>query len=237
MKRVRDFMRKLGIEGDEKLFFTALVHSSYANEMRQIGVKIESNERLEFLGDAVVELLICEILYRDYPNAREGVMARVKAGAASEKVLSMIAREIDLGSHLFLGKGEEATGGRDRDSILADAFEAVSAAIYLTGGMDLFREKFEGVFKRYIDMIMEGKILFDYKTALQELTQALFKVLPTYSVVGRKGEEFIVTVSVNGKVLGRGIGRSKKEAEKRAAKQAYEKLKKDNPDIPTLRGM
>ncbi len=222
--------------------FTSLVHTSYANEQRQAGRKfIVSNERLEFLGDAVVDLLICEILYREYPKASEGVMAKVKAAVASEKVLALLAREIDLGSYVFLGRGEELSGGRERDSILADTLEALIAAIYLESGPEEVRRIFESRLKRYIDLVMSGKLLFDYKTALQEVTQEMYKVLPNYRVVEKSANGFEVEVSVNGIVLGRGRGRSKKEAEKEAARRAYERIKspkkEDNPDIPPIRGM
>jgi len=225
--RTKELQKRLELNGvDLDTLFTALVHSSYANEQRQAGRKdISSNERLEFLGDAVVDLLVCDILYETYPNASEGEMSRVKAAVASEKILSMIAREIDLGSYLFLGKGEEMNGGRNRDSILADAFEAFLGAIFLGEGLEGVKRRFSSSFEKYIKLVMEEKLLFDYKTALQELTQRMLKKLPEYKVISRGGEGFEVEVIVDGKTLGRGRGRSKKEAEKAAAEEAYKILK------------
>ena len=224
-KTVR-LIEKLGIDVDSPdLFFLSMVHSSYANEQKQAGRKIDSNERLEFLGDAVVDLLVCDVLYRNYPDASEGVMSKVKAAVASEKVLSMMAREYELNEHLFLGKGEEMTGGRDRDSILADAMEALVGAVYLSKGFGTVKEVFGEKFIRYSKLVMEGKLLFDYKTALQEITQERFKVLPEYEVSTKKNNYFEVKVYINGKFFGKGKGRSKKEAEKRAAEEAYKALK------------
>jgi len=225
--RTKELQKRLELNGvDLDTLFTALVHSSYANEQRQAGRKdISSNERLEFLGDAVVDLLVCDILYETYPNASEGEMSRVKAAVASEKILSMIAREIDLGSYLFLGKGEEMNGGRNRDSILADAFEAFLGAIFLGEGLEGVKRRFSSSFEKYTRLVMEEKLLFDYKTALQELTQRMLKKLPEYKVISRGGEGFEVEVIVDGKTLGRGRGRSKKEAEKAAAEEAYKILK------------
>ena len=220
---VASFLRKLGLKAkDPEIFFEALTHTSYANEQKQAGRRdVESNERLEFLGDAVVDLLVCDILYRRYPNASEGEMSRVKAAVASEKVLSMIAREMELGKVLFLGRGEEMTGGRDRDSILADAVEAVLGAVYIEGGLELVKRIFQNRFEGYVDLVMRGKLLFDYKTALQEITQREFKSLPQYRLVSKDSEGFTVEVLVNGRPMGKGKGRSKKEAEKAAAKEAY----------------
>ena len=223
------FLNKLNLccKGIET-FFVSLVHSSYANEQIQVGRNdITSNERLEFLGDAVVDLVVCDLLYRKYPNATEGEMSKVKAAVASEKILSIMAREINLGDYLFLGKGEENTGGRNRDSILADAFEAFLGAIYMTYDLFKVKELFGKRFNHYISLVMEGKLLFDYKTALQEFTQRISKELPEYRVVQKKNNSFVVEVLVNNKVMGKGSGRSKKEAEKAAAEAAYKALMED----------
>lgn len=226
LEKTRKLVEKLGMNVDSlDLFFLSMVHSSYANEQRQAGRTIDSNERLEFLGDAVVDLLVCDILYRSYPEASEGVMSKVKAAVASEKILSMMAREYELGDHLFLGKGEEMTGGRNRDSILADAMEALMGAVYLSKGFQKVKEVFGEKFKRYSKLVIDGKLLFDYKTALQEVTQERFKVLPEYEVSTKKNNFFEVKVYINGKLFGKGRGRSKKEAEKRAAEEAYKALK------------
>lgn len=226
LEKTQKLIEKLGIKVKNlDLFFLSMVHSSYANEQRQAGRKIDSNERLEFLGDAVVDLLVCDILYKNYPMASEGVMSKVKAAVASEKILSVMAREYGLGEHLFLGKGEEMTGGRDRDSILADAMEALMGAVYLSEGFHTVRDIFGEKFMRYSKLVMDGKLLFDYKTALQEVTQERFKALPEYEVSAKKNNYFEVKVYINGKLFGKGKGRSKKEAEKRAAEEAYKALK------------
>ncbi len=228
-EKVIEFLNKINLCcKDIETFFTSLIHSSYANEQIQVGRSdISSNERLEFLGDAVVDLVVCDLLYRRYPNATEGEMSKVKAAVASEKILSVMAREIALGDYLFLGKGEENTGGRDRDSILADAFEALLGAIYITFGLSKVKEIFGDRFSYYISLVMEGKLLFDYKTALQELTQKTLKELPEYRVVQKKNNAFVVEVLISNKVMGKGSGRSKKEAEKAAAESAYKALMED----------
>ncbi len=228
-EKVIEFLNKINLCcKDIETFFTSLIHSSYANEQIQVGRSdISSNERLEFLGDAVVDLVVCDLLYRRYPNATEGEMSKVKAAVASEKILSVMAREIALGDYLFLGKGEENTGGRDRDSILADAFEALLGAIYITFGLSKVKEIFGDRFSYYISLVMEGKLLFDYKTALQELTQKTLRELPEYRVVQKKNNAFVVEVLISNKVMGKGSGRSKKEAEKAAAESAYKALMED----------
>ncbi len=226
LETIKKMIRSLEWEvRDLQLFFQSMVHSSYANEQKQAGRDIESNERLEFLGDAVVDLIVCDVLYKSYPGASEGMMSKVKAAVASEKVLSMMAREYKLNEFLFLGKGEELSGGRERDSILADAMEAFIAAVYLSMGFETTSRVFSEHFKKYSKLVMKGKLLFDYKTALQELTQEIYKILPEYEVSTKKNNYFEVKVYVNGKLLGTGKGRSKKEAEKRAAEEAYKALR------------
>ncbi|ACM23641.1 ribonuclease III [Thermotoga neapolitana] len=229
-RTVEELQKRLGVLfNDEELLFRALCHSSYANEQKQAGREdVESNEKLEFLGDAVLELFVCEILYRKYPEAEVGDLARVKSAVASEEVLARVSRRLELGKYLFLGKGEEKTGGRERDSILADAFEALLAALYLDQGYQKIKDLFEDEFESYIEKIMKGEILFDYKTALQEIVQREHKTPPEYVLVRteKNGSEklFVVEVRVNDETLAVGRGRTKKEAEKDAARKAYEKL-------------
>ncbi|MEJ5230438.1 MAG: ribonuclease III [Pseudothermotoga sp.] len=230
-KTVIDFMESLGYRFLEpRLIYTALCHSSYSHEQKQRGRKdVESNERLEFLGDAAIDLIIAEYLYTHFPDAPEGVMAKIKAAIASEEALAQIARDINLGSYLFLGRGEEITGGRDRDSILADTLEAVAAAIYIDGGVESLKKCLLSHFAKYAQEISEGKIVFDYKTHLQEITQERFRQLPEYILVDEKGpshmKKFIVELRLNRKTIAFGEGLSIKEAEKDAAKKALEKLK------------
>ncbi|HRD19500.1 MAG TPA: ribonuclease III [Fervidobacterium sp.] len=210
---------------DNMLLFNALCHSSYAYELNQLGRDVKNNERLEFLGDAVVELLVCDILYRNYPEASEGVMAKVKGAVASEEVLTELAKQYNLGKYVFLGKGEEKTGGRTRSSILADTFEALCAAIYLDGGLDTVVRVFGERFAQQIKVFLSGQRIFDYKTALQEITQERYRELPEYRLVRLDDNgKFIVELYVHGKKFATGVGNSKKDAEKRAAKKAYDTL-------------
>lgn len=206
---------------DEKLLLQALTHSSYANSM---GLK--SNETLEYLGDAVLELIISFYLYTEYPDLNEGELTRRRAMIVSEPSLSSAARELDLGSFLILGKGEEMTGGRGKPSILADAFEALTGAIYLDGGMKSAR-KF--IFKTLInnlgnmDASSENR---DFKTLLQHELHKNFACDAHYQTQASSGpahnRTFISRVYRGNVLLGEGEGKNKKEAEQRAARQAIE---------------
>ncbi|MFN4190015.1 MAG: ribonuclease III, partial [Pseudothermotoga sp.] len=201
------FMESIGHRFLEpELVYNALCHSSYAHEQNQRGRKdVISNERLEFLGDAAIDLLIAEYLYTNFSDASEGVMAKVKAAVASEEALAQIARDINLGQYLFLGHGEEITGGRDRDSILADTLEAVAAAIYIDGGMQSLQKCLLPHFAKYAKQVLEGKIVFDYKTFLQEMTQERFKQLPEYVLIDEQGpshmKKFTVELRLNRRVI------------------------------------
>ncbi len=233
LRNVINLMEKLGYRFLEpKLLFTALCHSSYVHEQKQKGRNnIESNERLEFLGDSVAEILVSDYLYKTFSNYSEGAMAKIKAAIASEEALSQIAKDMGLGNFVFLGKGEEMTGGRDRDSILSDTLEAFIGAIYIDGGFEAVRRVVFPYFEHYIKEIADGKIVFDHKTALQEITQARFKTLPKYVLVKEEGpshmKRFTVELRVKRRVLAVGEGSSIKEAEKAAAKIALERLKKE----------
>lgn len=231
IKRIIELMDKIEYRFyDPSLLFTALCHSSYAHEEKQRGRKdIESNERLEFLGDAVLNLLMAEHLYKNYPEAPEGTMAKVKAAAASEEVLAQVARDIELNRYIFLGHGEELNAGRERDSILSGSLEALAAALYLDGGFKVVDRILIPHISRYVSQIIEGKVIFDYKTALQELAQEKYKALPKYVLVRQEGpphmKKFFVEVKLKGQSLAIGEGTSIKDAEKNAAKLAMEKLK------------
>ncbi|MEN3042979.1 MAG: ribonuclease III [Fervidobacterium sp.] len=227
-----EFEEKLGYHfKDIMLLFNALCHSSYTYEVNQLGRNIKNNERLEFLGDAVVELVVCDLLYRNYPEATEGDMAKVKGAVASEEVLTEIANEYQLGRYIFLGKGEEKTGGRSRSSILADAFEALCAAIYLDGGLKSVINVFGRNFATAIEIFLTGQRIFDYKTALQEITQERYKELPEYRTVKNdENGKFTVELYIQGRKISTGSGYSKKDAEKDAAKKAYELLVEEMED-------
>ncbi len=209
---------------DISLLQNALAHSSYANERWHNSLK--SNERLEFLGDSVLGMLVADYLYRSFPDRPEGELTRMRADMVCEKTLAVVARRLDLGEHLLLGKGEEQGGGRTRESILADAVESVIAACYLDGGMDAakaFVEKFI-----LVNVPLRKLNNADYKTALQELVQQKKNQTITYRLAGESGpdhdKQFVVELTLNGELFGIGEGSSKKRAEQDAARQALEKL-------------
>ncbi len=206
------------------LLQNALSHSSYANERWHDSLK--SNERLEFLGDSVLGMVVAEHLYRTFPNRPEGELTRMRADMVCEKTLAKVANSLDLGRHLLLGKGEEQGGGRGRESILADAVESVIAACYLDGGMTAavqFIQKFI-----LVNVPVTKLHNADYKTALQELVQQKKNQVLSYNLVGESGpdhdKQFRVELTLNGEVVGTGIGSSKKRAEQAAAQKALELL-------------
>lgn len=218
--------QKLGYHFQNRaLLENALTHSSYANENRGRG--LQSNERLEFLGDSVLGMVTADYLYRVHPDLPEGDLTRTRAALVCEGSLVEVARELDLGSHLLLGKGEDAGGGRERPSIVADAVEALLAAVYLDGGIGSARK----VITRFIlDAEEEKTGSRDYKTALQELVQRESGQVLEYRLTGSTGPDhakvFQVAVDLNGAPIGSGEGRSKKEAEQAAAKAAFAGLTK-----------
>ena len=206
------------------LLQNALSHSSYANERWHDSLK--SNERLEFLGDSVLGMVVAEHLYRTFPDRPEGELTRMRADMVCERTLAKVANGLELGKHLLLGKGEEQGGGRGRESILADAVESVIAACYLDGGMDAavqFIQKFI-----LVNVPVTRLHNADYKTALQELVQQKKNQLLSYNLVGESGpdhdKKFVVQLQLNGKTVGMGEGSSKKRAEQNAAKNAMETL-------------
>ena len=209
---------------DISLLQNALAHSSYANERWHNSLL--SNERLEFLGDSILGMTVADHLYRNFPDRPEGELTRMRADMVCEKTLAAVANRIGLGQHLLLGHGEERFGGRNRDSILADAVESVIAACYLDGGF----ESAAAFIRSFIlcDVPVKQLHNVDYKTALQELVQRKKNQVLTYALVGESGPDhdksFLVEVSLNGQVVGNGSGRSKKKAEQMAAQDAMEKL-------------
>lgn len=206
------------------LLQNALAHSSYANERWHNSLM--SNERLEFLGDAILGMTVAKFLYQTFPDRPEGELTRMRADMVCEQTLAKVAGKIDLGRHLLLGNGEEQGGGRTRNSILADAVESVIAACYLDGGMEAAQQFVD----RFILVEVPVKRLHnaDYKTALQELIQQKRNQVLTYVLVGESGpdhdKKFDVEVKLNGAVVGFGSGSSKKRAEQDAARSALEKL-------------
>ena len=206
------------------LLQNALTHSSYANERWHDSLL--SNERLEFLGDSILGMLVAEYLYRSFPDRPEGDLTRMRADMVCEKTLAAVANKIGLGQHLMLGHGEEQGGGRSRDSILADAMESVIAACFLDGGLDAALQ----FIRRFILVEVPVTKLHnaDYKTRLQELVQQKKNQTLSYQLIGQSGpdhdKKFDVEVSLNGKVVGTGTGRSKKRAEQDAAREAISLL-------------
>jgi len=215
--------KRLGIElRRPELMQQALRHKSAQQELN-----LPSNERLEFLGDAVLGLTIAAYLYRARPDLAEGELTKVKAVAVSEPMLATIARELNLGAYLLLAKGEEQSGGRKRSSILADALEAVIAAIYLDRGKTLARKVIVELFSDHLGAIERAEHELDYKTVLQEKIQELHRRPPSYHVVGESGPDhdrtFVAEARLAGRVLGKGTGKSKKQAEQAAARAALGK--------------
>lgn len=212
---------KLGYKFNNiKLLQNALNHSSYANEVRN---GVTSNERLEFLGDSVLSVIVSDYIYKNYRSWPEGELTKLRASLVCEKSLCGFSRELNLGQYLKLGKGEEKNGGRERDSILADAFEAVLAAIYLDGGMEPARRHVMNFVLRELKHTDE-EVFKDYKTALQEIIQRNPEESVTYTLAGTSGPDhdksFEVEVLLNSNVIGRGTGKNKKQAEQAAAKEA-----------------
>ena len=210
---------------DPSLLVHALTHSSYANEHKNEG--LTSNERLEFLGDSVLGMVVADHLYRTHPDMPEGELTRTRAALVCEESLHDVAKSLNLGVYLRLGKGEDAGGGRSRPSILADATESLLAAVYLDGGIAQARRLIR---KLILDQEREKAVDRDYKTALQELVQRTPGSAIAYRLVKETGPDhcrvFVMEVTIGGTAAGQGEGRTKKEAEQMAAKAAIERLNK-----------
>ncbi len=226
-KDLRPLFAALGVEPQNvDLYRRALTHSSYANE-RGLGSSAH-NERLEFLGDAVLGLVVSDLLYRRFPGLPEGKLTRLRAEAVREESLAMLAGELNLGHYLRLGRGERASGGRERPSALADAMEALLAAVYLDLGLTAARQAVENLYSSLLSEMEKGVVWHDYKTLLQEYAQGSLQTSPEYRIVAEEGPDhmktFSATVSLDGRVCGAGSGRTKKEAEQEAARNAYQTL-------------
>mgnify|MGYP000398448791 CR=1 FL=1 len=225
MTDIKKFQEVIGYHfHDEKLLRQALTHSSFANEKHL--KKHSDNERLEFLGDAVLEIISSEFLYKEYPDKPEGELTKLRASIVCEPTLALCTKDIALGEYLLLGKGEDQTGGRGRKSILSDALEAVIGAIYLDGG---FANAKEFIHKYILTDIEHKQLFYDSKTILQEMVQGGQEKGIVYQLVGEEGPDhnksFRVEVVIGGEAFGCGIGRTKKAAEQEAAYQAILKLK------------
>ena len=227
MPDITDLQKTLGVAFiRHSLLQQALVHSSYVNE-NSASVS-GHNERLEFLGDAVLGLIVAGELYRDFPDLSEGEMTKLRATLVRRDTLARVARSMSLGDFLYMGKGEESSGGRSKTPNLAGALEAVIAAVYLDRGIMAARDMFISLFAAEWQKLASPGTGVDYKSRLQELTQSRFQQTPAYQLAGEAGPDhdkrFTVDVMVNDEILGRGYGKSKKLAEMEAARLALEKL-------------
>lgn len=235
LKRGSDFpaagkalKERLGLaRADDSLLQLALTHSSYPYEHRAAGG--DDNQRLEFLGDAVLELLISDYLYRTYPHYTEGELTKLRAAVVCEPALASVARELGLGEYLHMGRGEERSGGRTRPSILADALEALLGAVYLGGGLAEAQRLVAEFFIPLVDQVIQGRrVEADYKTRLQETVQQQSAAPLTYTILKEEGPDhdktFTAAVLYRGRILGSGTGHSKKLAEQQAAKSALTHL-------------
>ena len=226
MKNLLDLEHKLNYYfNDRNLLKNALLHKSLGNERKEY--KNQNNERLELLGDAVLDLIVAEYLYKNYKNASEGTIAKLKAMIVSEPILAKISRQIVVGKFLMLSRGEVMSGGRNRESILADSFEAILGAVYIDSNLDEARVFALSHIKQYIDHIEENEDILDFKSILQEYVQKEFKTVPTYELVAERGpdhmKEFEIQVIV-GNYKEKAVARNKKKAEQLSAKALCIKL-------------
>ena len=208
---------------DKKLIIEALTHKSYKQPY--------DNERLEFLGDAVLDLIVGEYLFTKFLKSDEGKLSKIRASLVNEAGFDKLARSINLGDHIFLSNAEENNGGRDKASLLSNAFEAIIGAIYLESGLKVANDIAIDLIEKNHDDISLDSLFRDYKTSLQELTQARFGITPEYNVIASRGpdhkKEFELAVVIEGKEYARAVGKSKKIAQQEAAQMALELLKKE----------
>ncbi|NPA11554.1 MAG: ribonuclease III [Epsilonproteobacteria bacterium] len=219
-----ELQKSLGYQfKDEKLITEALTHRSYTKDF--------NNERLEYLGDAVLDLIVGEYLYHLFPDAEEGMLSKLRAALVNEESFDKLAKKLNLGKYLFLSPAEENNRGREKPSILSSAFEALIGAIYLEAGFDKAKEIALRLIKEVFPKITPEELLKDYKTNLQEITQAHFGVVPEYRLISATGpdhrKEFEIGVFINDKEYARAKGRSKKSAQQEGARLTIEKLKKE----------
>lgn len=226
MKNLLDLEHKLNYYfNDRNLLKNALLHKSLGNERKEY--KNQNNERLELLGDAVLDLIVAEYLYKNYKSASEGTIAKLKAMIVSEPILAKISRQMGVGKFLMLSRGEVMSGGRNRESILADSFEAILGAVYIDSNLDEARVFALSHIKQYIDHIEENEDILDFKSILQEYVQKEFRTVPTYELVAERGpdhmKEFEIQVIV-GNYREKAVAKNKKKAEQLSAKALCIKL-------------
>ena len=211
---------------DINLLNKALTHKSYANEKKS--EKLKHNERLEFLGDSVLDILVSDYLVKEFSDFAEGTLSKIRAAVVNETCLAKLAQKINLGNYLLLGKGENLSGGRQKPSILADTFEALAGAVFRDGGLNAASELFLPLLVEEVSKTAESWSFRDFKSDLQEYTQNKLSCIPSYKVVREFGpdhaKEFEVAVIIKNNEQGKGLGRSKKEAEQAAAKIAMGKI-------------
>lgn len=221
-----ELQKNIGITfKNQELLRAAFIHRSYLNEARHIK---ESNERLEFLGDAVLSFLSSQYLYKNYPEFPEGTLTNIRSGLVKTKSLTDVAAKLHLGELLFLSRGEEESGGRSNQSLLADCFEALLGAIYLDQGIEVAKIYLEKFLLPQAEEIVKNKAYIDFKSYLQEIVQQDSRISPTYRVAHSEGPDhaktFWIEVTVGDKVIGSGVGKSKQEGEQAAAANALEKM-------------
>lgn len=226
-KELKELIKKLKIKfSNYSLLNLALSHKSYVNEIKSNN---QNNERLEFLGDSVLGLIVTEYLYKKLPDYPEGELARIKSFIVSEESLSKVGKRLGINKFILVGKGEAISGGRDKKAIIADTFEALLGAYYLDSNYNKVRDFVIKQLEDEIKLVLDTKQGNDYKTLLQEYIQKKYKDCPKYKLFEEKGPEhdktFSMQVVINDKILGKGEGKSKKEAEKNAAKNAFNKIR------------
>ena len=224
IQELTSLQKKIGYTFQDILLLNkALTHKSYVNENSE---SLKDNERFEFLGDSVLDLIVSGYMIKTFPDFAEGTLSKIRAAVVNESCLAELARQIDLGVYLLLGKGEASSGGREKNSLLANAYEALAGAVYFDSGLDTAVEIYLPVLSKEIAKYAETARFRDYKSELQEYTQTHFNCIPKYQIVNEKGpahaKEFEVTVLVEESIRGNGNGKSKKEAEQGAAKTALE---------------
>lgn len=232
--QLNELSQKLGYDfKNQDLLGEAVRHSSYVNEIGSN--ELNDNERLEFLGDAVLDLAIGHILMKSFPEAREGDLSKYRASVVNENSLSQVADELELGKYILLGKGEEITQGRQKKSILADTTEALIGALYLDAGFEKAKEIIEQLFLPLINKVAAGNAHKDFKSRLQEYTQQVYQSRPEYELIMESGrphkKTFRIAVRVRGQRIAEGEGKSKKQAEQRAAREAFYWLKEQQEII------
>jgi len=229
MQELRSLQNQINFRfSDLKLLNNALTHKSYANEKSK---NLNHNERLEFLGDSVLDVLVSDFLVDTYSDFAEGVLSKIRAAVVNESCLAKLAQKIKLGDYLLLGKGEQISGGKNKPSILADAFEALAGAVFRDGRLDAASKIFLPLLVEEIEKTAKSWSFRDFKSDLQEYTQNKLICIPSYKVIKETGpdhaKEFEVVVKIKNEIQGKGFGKSKKEAEQAAAKIAIKKYSKD----------